>query len=110
MEDACPVVPEAHGSREKGCAMKRTISFVRLTRCFAFLVVLPSPLVSGLFLVPDARTTATPTPTATPTITVLIDFEGLGNNEAVSNFYNGGTGGNRSGPGPNLIAPAIPGR
>ena len=34
----------------------------------------------------------------------VLDFEGLGNFEAVSNFYNGGTGGFGSGPGPNLGA------
>ncbi|THD11510.1 hypothetical protein B1808_14435 [Pseudofulvimonas gallinarii] len=30
-----------------------------------------------------------------------MDFEGLGNQEPVENFYNGGLGGNGSGPGPN---------
>jgi hypothetical protein len=29
-----------------------------------------------------------------------LTFEGLQNNEAIGNFYNGGTGGNGSGPGP----------
>jgi hypothetical protein len=32
----------------------------------------------------------------------VLTFEGLGNVEAVANFYNGGTGGNGSGPGPNF--------
>src|SRR5690242_20191664 len=32
---------------------------------------------------------------------VVLDFEGLQNLEAVNNFYNGGTGGNGSGPGTN---------
>jgi len=73
-------------------------------------VGLPSPLVKRLFLVPDGWATATPTPTATPTVTVLLDFEGLGNFEAVSNPYNGSTGGNGSRPGPNPIVPAVPRR
>jgi hypothetical protein len=79
-------------------------------------VGLPVPLASVLFLDPDAWATATPTPTptatptATPTVTVLLHFEGLGNFEAVSNLYNGGTGGNGPGPGPNPIVPAVPGR
>ena len=33
--------------------------------------------------------------------TQVLTFEGLQNNESVNNFYNGGTGGNGSGPGPN---------
>ena len=33
--------------------------------------------------------------------TVTLTFEGLGNFEPVSQFYNGGTGGNGSGPGTN---------
>jgi hypothetical protein len=33
--------------------------------------------------------------------TILLTFEGLGNNEKVLNYYNGGFGGNGSGPGPN---------
>ncbi|MCU0781933.1 MAG: hypothetical protein MUF04_12640 [Akkermansiaceae bacterium] len=33
--------------------------------------------------------------------TTVLTFEGLGNNEAISNYYNGGLGGNGSGPGPN---------
>ena len=33
--------------------------------------------------------------------TEVLTFEGLQNNESVNNFYNGGTGGNGSGPGPN---------
>lgn len=32
--------------------------------------------------------------------TVMLDFEGLGDNEPVENFYDGGFGGNGSGPGP----------
>jgi hypothetical protein len=32
----------------------------------------------------------------------VLDFEGLQNLESVGNFYNGGTGGNGSGPGPNF--------
>jgi len=32
--------------------------------------------------------------------TLVLTFEGLGNQEAVNEFYNGGTGGNGSGPGP----------
>ena len=90
--------------------MKRTNSFVHWTRCLVFLVGLPSPLASVFFLAPDAWAIATPTPTATQTVTVPFDFEGLGDFEAVSNFYNGGTGGNGSGPGPNLIVPAVPRR
>jgi hypothetical protein len=39
-------------------------------------------------------------PAATEGATVLT-FEGLGDQEAVNDFYNGGTGGNGSGPGPN---------
>jgi hypothetical protein len=35
-------------------------------------------------------------------VAVSLDFEGLADFEAVSNFYNGGTGGDGSGPGPNL--------
>lgn len=31
---------------------------------------------------------------------VMLDFEGLGNQEPVENFYDGGLGGNGSGPGP----------
>jgi hypothetical protein len=34
--------------------------------------------------------------------TTVLDFEGLGDVEAVSNYYNGGTGGDGSGPGPSL--------
>jgi cysteine-rich repeat protein len=33
---------------------------------------------------------------------VVLDFEGLADSESVANFYAGGTGGNGSGPGPNL--------
>jgi hypothetical protein len=33
---------------------------------------------------------------------VVMDFEGLQNNEQILNFYNGGLGGNGSGPGPNF--------
>lgn len=32
---------------------------------------------------------------------ITLTFEGLQNNEAVANYYNGGFGGNGSGPGPN---------
>jgi len=32
---------------------------------------------------------------------IVLTFEGLGNNESIGNFYNGGLGGNGSGPGPN---------
>jgi hypothetical protein len=32
---------------------------------------------------------------------IVLTFEGLGDFEAVQNYYNGGTGGNGSGPGPN---------
>lgn len=32
---------------------------------------------------------------------VTLTFEGLQDNEAIMNYYNGGTGGNGSGPGPN---------
>lgn len=31
----------------------------------------------------------------------VLTFEGLGDNESINNYYNGGTGGNGSGPGPN---------
>ena len=31
---------------------------------------------------------------------IVLDFEGLGNQEQVANFYNGGLGGSGSGPGP----------
>jgi hypothetical protein len=34
----------------------------------------------------------------------VLNFEGLGDEEPVLNFYNGGLGGNGSGPGPNLGA------
>jgi hypothetical protein len=73
-------------------------------------VGLLAPLAGVLLFGPDAWAAATPTPTATQTVTVPFDFEGLGDFEAVSNFYNGGTGGNGSGPGPNLIVPAVPRR
>lgn len=33
--------------------------------------------------------------------TIVLTFEGLQDNEAVMNYYNGGLGGNGSGPGPN---------
>ncbi|MGA9422605.1 MAG: hypothetical protein WBW61_09590 [Rhodanobacteraceae bacterium] len=47
--------------------------------------------------------TATPgSPTAPAGGTsVVLDFEGLGDQEAVNEFYNGGTGGSGSGPGAN---------
>ncbi len=34
--------------------------------------------------------------------TMVLDFEGVGNLESVGSFYNGGTGGSGSGPGPNF--------
>jgi hypothetical protein len=34
--------------------------------------------------------------------TVVMDFEGLGDQETILNFYNGGNGGSGSGPGPNF--------
>jgi hypothetical protein len=33
---------------------------------------------------------------------IVLTFEGLGDQERVENFYNGGTGGSGSGPGPNF--------
>jgi hypothetical protein len=33
---------------------------------------------------------------------VVLTFEGLGNNEPIEDYYDGGTGGDGSGPGPNL--------
>lgn len=35
------------------------------------------------------------------TAVIILDFEGLGNSESVGDYYNGGFGGNGSGPGPN---------
>ena len=34
--------------------------------------------------------------------TIVMNFEGLGNEETILNFYNGGTGGSGSGPGPSF--------
>jgi len=53
---------------------------------------------------PTATPTTTPTatPTVTPTVSVVLDFEGLADGEPIANFYNGGIGGNGSGPGPDL--------
>ena len=53
---------------------------------------------------PNAVVTARP---GVPTVpqgggSVVLDFEGLGDQEPVNEFYNGGTGGNGSGPGANL--------
>jgi hypothetical protein len=64
----------------------------------------------ALLVVGPLLTSTWATPTATAADTILLDFEGLGDLKAVSNFYNGGTGGNGSGPGPNLIVPAVPRR
>ncbi len=52
----------------------------------------------------DAVATAVPKPpsSARGGGTILLDFEGLGNQEAVLEFYNGGNGGNGSGPGTNF--------
>jgi|GEM_PF-831350 hypothetical protein len=51
---------------------------------------------------PDVVATARPTLPQTPQGgDVVLTFEGLGDQEAVNEFYNGGTGGSGSGPGPN---------
>lgn len=42
-----------------------------------------------------------PVQPASPNADVVLTFEGLGNQEPVMQFYNGGTGGNGSGPGAN---------
>ena len=34
--------------------------------------------------------------------TIVMNFEGLGNEETILNFYNGGIGGSGSGPGPSF--------
>ncbi|HVT45235.1 MAG TPA: DUF11 domain-containing protein [Thermoanaerobaculia bacterium] len=52
----------------------------------------------------DARSYAAASKTlfVEPNAAVVLDFEGLGNQEQVLNFYNGGLGGSGSGPGPNF--------
>jgi len=52
---------------------------------------------------PNAVVTAHPSaPPAPQGGSVVLTFEGLGDQEAVNEFYNGGTGGGGSGPGPNF--------
>lgn len=53
---------------------------------------------------PDAVVTAVPGPPTPPRgdASIVLDFEGLADNEAVNEFYNGGTGGAGSGPGTNF--------
>lgn len=51
---------------------------------------------------PNAVVTAHPTvPHAPQGGPIVLTFEGLGDQEAVNEYYNGGTGGSGSGPGPN---------
>ncbi|MGA9828003.1 MAG: hypothetical protein WBQ57_06660, partial [Rhodanobacteraceae bacterium] len=50
---------------------------------------------------PNAVATATPGPPTAPAGNIILDFEGLADQEAVNEFYNGGTGGSGSGPGAN---------
>ncbi len=69
-------------------------------------LVLPSTAALAQTGIHDDSLVATATPQA-PSITrgggtIMLDFEGLGNQEAVLEFYNGGTGGNGSGPGTNF--------
>lgn len=49
-----------------------------------------------------ALVAATATMSAAQAAPFVLTFEGLGNQESVGNFYNGGLGGNGSGPGPNF--------
>jgi hypothetical protein len=52
---------------------------------------------------PNAVVTARPgVPTVPQGGSAVLDFEGLGDQEPVNEFYNGGTGGNGSGPGSNF--------
>jgi len=52
---------------------------------------------------PNAVATAHPgLPPAQQGANIVLDFEGLGDQEPVNEFYNGGTGGNGSGPGQNF--------
>jgi hypothetical protein len=52
---------------------------------------------------PNAVVTAHPSlPPAPQGAAIVLDFEGLGDQEAVNTFYAGGTGGSGSGPGPNF--------
>jgi hypothetical protein len=52
---------------------------------------------------PNAVATARPSAPTAPqgAGSIVLDFEGLGDQEAVNQFYNGGTGGGGSGPGAN---------
>jgi hypothetical protein len=57
-----------------------------------------TPSGSPLLLQRQAKSPVSPT----GTLATVLTFEGLGNQEGLANFYNGGTGGNGSGPGPNF--------
>lgn len=79
------------------------LSFPCTGLLLALSVACATPLLAQPVLHdPDAVVTARPGAATPRGSAVLLDFEGLGNNEPVNDFYNGGVGGNGSSGGANF--------